>query len=126
MNRRVLTATKIFAVSVLFLFGVTTLQGSSQSVASSLDTSQLKEFSGMIARVDETTKDIVVDFHIKRMTFSIEKGTSIVKKGGKCIEEMSFADLKTYSPFDWHWASVQYKKAGYKWAAEGIEVSRLW
>ncbi len=121
-----LTALTILIVSLFVASGLMARQMSNQAPFHSSKGATLKEFSGMIAKVDENKKDIRVDLRKERMNFNLGRDVTITKTSGKCIEEAPLVDLKADSPFDWHWASVQYQKDGNKWVAERINVSRLW
>ena len=76
--------------------------------------SKLDKFTGAVEKVDPGTKEVVVQMHKEKMTFSVGDKTKIME--GK--KEMPFSDLKTGQ-----WASVQYKKEGEKLMAETIRVS---
>jgi len=75
---------------------------------------KLEKFSGVVENVDEATKDVMVQFHKEKMTFSVGDHTKIME--GK--KEVSLSDLKKGM-----WASVGYEKEGNKLVAESIHSS---
>jgi len=79
---------------------------------------KMEKFSGMIEKVDEMAKAVVVKGKVKKeekiMTFSLDDKTKI-KKAGK---DMPLADLKKDMQ-----VSVEYKKDGDKMIAAAIKVS---
>ena len=75
---------------------------------------KLEKFSGAIEKVDEAGKEVLVQFHKEKMTFSMGDHTKIME--GK--KEVPFTDLKKGM-----WASVEYKKEGNKLLAESMHVS---
>ncbi len=76
--------------------------------------SKLEKFSGVVEKVDPGTKDVLVQFHKDKMTFSLSDKTKIME--GK--KELPFSDLKKSM-----WASVEYKKEGDKLMASMVSVN---
>jgi biopolymer transport protein ExbD len=76
--------------------------------------SKLEKFSGVVEKVDSGTKDVLVQFHKEKMTFSLTDKTKIME--GK--KELPFSDLKKGM-----WASVEYMKEGDKLMASMVSVS---
>jgi len=107
------------AISVAFVSGVMAQQNPVQTATAGTtkapaETAKLEKFSGVINKVDEATKDVLVQFHKEKMTFSLGDQTKIME--GK--KELPFTDLKKGL-----WASVEYKKEGDKLMAESMSVS---
>jgi PIN domain nuclease of toxin-antitoxin system len=113
MKRTILMSIFVLAISVAFVFGVMAEQKTAPQATTAQET-KLEKFNGVVEKVDEATKDILVRFHKEKMTFSLGDHTKIVE--GK--KELPFTDLKKGM-----WASVEYKKEGEKWVAESISVS---
>jgi hypothetical protein len=79
---------------------------------------KVEKFSGMIEKVDEMAKAIVVKGKVKKeekaLTFATDGNTKIQKAG----KDMPFADLKKDMTL-----SVEYKKEGEKMIATMIKVA---
>jgi glucose/arabinose dehydrogenase len=79
---------------------------------------KVEKFSGMIEKVDEIAKAIVVKGKVKKeekaLTFATDGNTKIQKAG----KDMPFADLKKDMTL-----SVEYKKEGEKMIATMIKVA---
>jgi Cu/Ag efflux protein CusF len=114
MKSRILMSILVLAISVAFVSGVMAQQKSTPAQSATAQETKMEKFNGVIEKVDETTKDVLVQFHKEKMTFSLGDNTKIVE--GK--KELSFSDLKKGM-----WASVGYKKEGEKLMAELISVS---
>jgi len=80
--------------------------------------SKVEKFSGMIDKVDEMAKAVVVKGKVKKeekaLTFATDGNTKIQKAG----KDMPFADLKKDMT-----VSVEYKKEGEKMIATMIKVA---
>ena len=113
MKKTILMSIVALAVSFAFVSGVMAEQKPTPQAATSQET-KLEKFSGVVEKVDEATKDVLVQFHKEKMTFSTGEHTKIME--GK--KEMPFSDLKKGM-----WASVEYKKEGDKLMAESMHVS---
>jgi hypothetical protein len=100
------------AVSVLFVSGVMAQQ--KPAPVTTRQQSKLEKFSGVVEKIDETNKDVLVQFHKEKMTFSLGDHSKIME--GK--KELTFSDLKKGM-----WASLEYKKEGEKLIPESIHVS---
>jgi Cu/Ag efflux protein CusF len=113
MKKTILTSILALAISVAFVSGV---MAESKPVpqATTAQETKLEKFSGMVEKVDQATKDVLVEFHKEKMTLSLDEHTKILE--GK--KEVPFTDLKKGM-----WASVQYKKEGNKMLAESMHVS---
>jgi len=112
MKKTILMSIVALAVSVGFISVAMALQ--KPAPAATAQETKLEEFHGVIEKVDEATKDVLVQFHKEKLTFSMDDKTKITE--GK--KELSFADLKNGM-----WASVEYKKEGNKLMTESISVS---
>jgi hypothetical protein len=114
MKRTMLMGIVALTVSLLFVSGVMAQQNPAQTPLTTQQESKLEKFSGVVAKVDETNKDILVQFHKEKMTFALDDHSKIME--GK--KELTFSDLKKGM-----WASLEYKKEGNKMIAESIHVS---
>jgi len=113
MKKTILMSIVALVVSFAFVSGVMAEQKPVPQAATTQET-KLEKFSGVVEKVDEATKDVLVQFHKEKMTFSTGEHTKIME--GK--KEMPFSDLKKGM-----WASVEYKKEGDKLMAESMHVS---
>jgi Cu/Ag efflux protein CusF len=113
MKKTILMSIVALAVSVAFSSVVMAEQKPAPQ-ATTAQESKLEKFSGVVEKVDETTKDVLVQFHKEKMTFSVGDHTKIME--GK--KEMPFSDLKKGM-----WTSVEYKKEGDKLLADSMLVS---
>ena len=113
MNKMLLSLLAL-AISVAFVSGAFAQQQSSSTPAVPAQGSRLERFNGVIVKVDEATKDTLVQFHKEKMTFSFGDQTKIAE-GSKAL---TFNDLKKGL-----WASVEYRKEGNKLMAETVHVS---
>ena len=114
MKKTILTSILALAISVAFVSGVMAQQNPAPAKAAPVEATKMEKFRGVIEKVDDTAKDVLVEFHKEKMTFSLGDHTKIVE--GK--KEMPFSDLKKGM-----WASVKYKKEGEKLMAESMHVS---
>ena len=114
MKRTILMGIFTLLMSVAFVSGVMAQQKPVPAPVTTSQESKLEKFSGVIEKVDEATKDVLVQFHTEKMTFSVGDHGKIME--GK--KELAFSDLKKGM-----WASVEYKKEGNKLMAESISVS---
>ena len=114
MKKTILVSIVALAVSVAFVTGVMAQQNPASAPATAAQESKLEKFNGVIEKVDEGTKGILVQLHKEKLTFSTGDHTKIME--GK--KELSFTDLKKGM-----WASVEYKKEGNQLLAQSISVS---
>ena len=115
MKKTILMSVLALAISVAFVSGVMAQQKSAPApVGTAQEAKKLEKFNGVIEKVDEATKDVLVQLHKEKMTFSLGEKTKIME--GK--KELPFTDLKKGM-----WASVEYKKEGGKLIAQTIDVS---
>ncbi|NWG02839.1 MAG: hypothetical protein HXY44_08295 [Syntrophaceae bacterium] len=113
MKKTILLNLVALVISVAFVSAVMAEQKPVPQATTTQET-KLEKFSGVVEKVDEATKDVLVQYHKEKMTFSLGDHTKIVE--GK--KELPFSDLKKGM-----WASVEYKKEGEKLMAESIRVS---
>ena len=102
------------AISLAFVSGAFAQQQSSSIPAATAPVPRLERFNGVIVKVDEATRDALVQFHKEKMTFSFGDQTKIAE-GSKAL---TFDDLKKGM-----WASIGYRKEGGKLMAETVHVS---
>ena len=114
MKKTILTNMLALAISVAFVSVVMAQQSPAPAQTAPAEATKLEKFSGVINKVDEATKDVLVQFHKEKMTFSMAEKTKIME--GK--KELPFSDLKKGM-----WASVEYKKEGNKLVAQSLSVS---
>jgi len=114
MKRTILMGIFALMMSVAFVSGVMAQQKPASTPVAPTQESKLEKFSGVVEKVDETAKDVLVQFHKEKLTFSMGDHTKIVE--GK--KELPFSDLKKGM-----WASVGYKKEGNQLLAQSIQVS---
>jgi len=114
MKKTILMSLFTLAISVALVSGVMAQQKPAPAPVSTPQETKLEKFSGVVEKVDEASKDVLVQFHKEKMTFSMGDHSKIME--GK--KEMSLSDLKKGM-----WASVEYKKEGEKLMAESISVS---
>ena len=114
MKRSILMMVLAVAISVAFVSGVMAQQKPAQAPAAAPQGQKLEKFSGTIEKVDEASKDVLVQFHKEKMTFSTDEHTKFME--GK--KEVPFSDVKKGMK-----ASVEYKKEGNKLIAESVNLS---
>ncbi len=114
MKKTILTSILALAISAAFVSGVMAQQKPAPAQTAPVEATKMEKFSGVIAKVDEATKDVLVQFHKEKMTFSLGDHTKIME--GK--KQLPLTDLKKGM-----WASVEYKKEGEKLMAESMHVS---
>ncbi len=111
--KKMLVSLFALAISLAFVSGAFAQQSSSTPVATA-PVSRLERFNGVIVKVDEATRDALVQFHKEKMTFSFGDQTKITQ-GSKAL---TFNDLKKGQ-----WASIGDRKEGDKLLAETVHVS---
>jgi hypothetical protein len=114
MGTTILMSMVALAISIAFASGGMAQQKPVPVSASSAQEIKLEKFSGVIEKVDEVNRDVLLQRHRKEMTFFLDDHTKIAE--GK--KELSFTDLKKGM-----WASIKYKKEGNKLIAEAVQVS---
>jgi hypothetical protein len=87
---------------------------STPAPAAKMTTPKMEKFNGVIAKVDQANKEVVVQFHKEKMTFWVDTSTKLME--GK--KPLSFDHLKKGM-----WASVQYSKEGNKAMVMAMNVS---
>ena len=113
MKKTPLASILALAISVTFVSGVMAESKPAPQATTAQET-KLEKFSGVVEKVDQANKDVLVEFHKEKMTFSLGDHTKIME--GK--KELPFSDLKHGM-----WASVEYRKEGNTLMAESMSVS---
>ncbi len=114
MKKTWLISVVALAVSVVFVSAAIAEQKPTPAPATASQEPKLEKFNGVVEKVDEASKDLLVQFHKEKIVFSVGDHTKITE--GK--KEVPFADLKKGM-----WASVAYRKEANKRIAELISVS---
>jgi Cu/Ag efflux protein CusF len=116
MNKKALMGILGLAVSLMFTSGVMAQEKASTAAAATARVQEMKleKFNGVIKNVDMANKDIAVEYHKDKMSFSVGDKTKVFE--GK--KELKLSDLTKGL-----WASVQYNKEGNKFLAQTIHVS---
>jgi hypothetical protein len=112
--KTILMSVLALVISAAFVSGVIAQEKQAPAQATTTQVTKLEKFNGVVEKVDQATKDVLVRFHKEKMTFSVGDHTKIME--GK--KELSFTDLTKGM-----WASVGYKKEGNKLVAESMHVS---
>ena len=124
MNKKVLMGILGLAVSLMFTSGLMAQEKASTAAAAPaavapaatarVQEMKLEKFSGVIENVDTAKKDVVVEYHKDKMSFSVGDKTKVFE--GK--KELKLSDLTKGL-----WASVEYNKEGNQFLAQTIHVS---
>jgi Cu/Ag efflux protein CusF len=114
MNKKVLMGVLGLAVSLMFTSGLMAQEKASTAAAAPLQEMKIEKFNGVIENVDTAKKDVVVEYHKDKMSFSVGDKTKVFE--GK--KELKLTDLKKGL-----WASVEYNKEGKQFLAQTIHVS---
>ncbi len=111
MRRATLTVMAL-VVSVIFVAAVMAAEQESPASATPA-ASKFEKFKGVVEKVDDAKKDILVKSDKEEMTFSLTDKTKVTE--GK--KELTFADLKSGLS-----VTVRYKKEGDKLVAFRVSV----
>jgi len=119
MNKKVLMGIIGLAVSLMFTSGVMAQEKASTATAAPAAAApaqamKIEKFNGVIENVDMAKKDVVVEYHKDKMSFSVGDKTKVFE--GK--KELKLSDLTKGL-----WASVEYNKEGNQCLAQTIHVS---
>jgi Cu/Ag efflux protein CusF len=114
MRRTIWMSVVVLAALVAFASGVMAQQKPAPVQTPATQETKLEKFSGVIEKVDEAAKDVLVQFHKEKLTFSMGDHTKITEAN----KEVPLTGLKKGM-----WASVEYKKEGDKLMAETVSVS---
>jgi Cu/Ag efflux protein CusF len=90
-------------VSLMFVSGVMAQEKAATAKPAPAQAMKLEKFHGVVENVDMAKKDVAVQYHKDRMSFSVGDKTQLFE-GRK---ELKFSDLNKGL-----WASVQYQKEG--------------
>lgn len=113
MKRAMLTV-MVLAVSVIFVAAVMAAEQKAPAAATPV-APKFEKFKGVVEKVDEAKKDILVKSDKEEMTFSLTDKTKVTE--GK--KELTFADLKSGLP-----VTVRYRKEGDKLVALRVSVHK--
>lgn len=113
MKRAMLTV-MILAVSVIFVAAVMAAEEKAPASATPA-APKLEKFKGVVEKVDEAKKDILVKSDKEEMTFALTDKTKVTE--GK--KQLTFADLKNGLS-----VTVRYKKEGDKLIALRVSVHK--
>jgi hypothetical protein len=75
---------------------------------------KIEKFNGVLESVDMSKKDVLVEYHKDKMSFSLNDKTKVFEG----TKELKLSDLKKGQ-----WASVEYNKEGNQRMAQSIHVS---
>lgn len=126
MKKRILTGIIGMAVSLMFVSAVMAQEKATTATAAPAQdkaatttaapalTMRLEKFNGVVENVDMAKKDVVVQYHKDRMSFSVGDKTKLFE--GK--KELKLSDLNKGL-----WASVEFQKEGNQLLAQSIHVS---
>jgi Cu/Ag efflux protein CusF len=90
-------------------------QGTAPSAtAASAPAVKIEKFNGAIENVDMSKKDVVVEYHKDKMSFSLNDKTKVFEG----TKELKLSNLKKGE-----WAAVEYSKVGDQMVAHSIHVS---
>ena len=84
MKRTILVSMLVLAVSVAFVSGVMAQQKPAPAPATTAQETKLEKFNGVIEKVDEANKDVVVQRHKEKMTFSMGDHAKIMEARKNC------------------------------------------
>ncbi len=79
MKRTLLMSMIVLTALVAFVSGVMAQEKPAPVQTPATQESKLEKFSGVIEKVDEATKDVLVQFHKEKMTFSVGDQTKIME-----------------------------------------------
>jgi Cu/Ag efflux protein CusF len=120
MNKKIVMGLIALAVSLMFTSGLMA-QGTAPApmaapaaTAAPAQAAKIEKFNGTIENVDMSKKDVVVEYHKDRMSFSFNDKTKVFEG----TKELKLSDLKKGE-----WASVEYSKEGNQLVAHSIQVS---
>jgi Cu/Ag efflux protein CusF len=116
MKNRILSGLLGVVVPLIFVSGVMAQEKVATAMAAPAQQMKLEKFNGVVEHVDMTKKDVVVQYHKDKMTFSVSDKTKLFE-GNK---ELNLSELNKGL-----WASVEYQKEGNQLFAKSIHVSPL-
>lgn len=114
MSKKIVMGLIAVAVSLMFTSGLMAQGTAPAATPAQAQGMKIEKFNGAIENVDMSKKDIVVEYHKDKMSFSLNDRTKVFE-GAK---EMKLSDLKKGE-----WASVEYSKDGNQLIAHSIHVS---
>jgi Cu/Ag efflux protein CusF len=117
MNKRMLMSLAALAISVAFVSGGMAQQKPAPAQPTPAQTASAKQSwekaKGMIEKVDEATKEVVVQTQKEKMTFSVGENTRITEMTTKTPLSALKKGMQV---------TVEYQKEGNKFLAEWIDV----
>lgn len=113
-KKKTLMGLIVFAVSLLFTSGLMAQGTAPAATAASAPVVRIEKFNGAIEKVDMSKKDVVVEYHKDKRSFSLNDKTKLFEG----TKELKLSDLKKGQ-----WASVEYSQEGNQWIAHSIHVS---
>lgn len=113
-KKKIVMALIAFAVSLVFTSGLMAQGTAPAATAASAPMVKIEKFNGAIEKVDMSKKDVVVEYHKDKMSFSLNDKTKVFEG----MKELKLSDLKKGQ-----WASVEYTKEGNQMIAHSIHVS---
>ena len=114
MNKKILMGIIALAVSLMFTSGLMAQAEASTAAAVPAQKAKMGLFNGVIESVDMSKKDVVVEYHKDKMTFSLNDKTKVFEG----TKELKLSDL-----MKGQWASVEYNTEGNQRMAQSIHVS---
>ncbi len=122
MKRNLLMSIAVLVISLVFVSGVmagpkpaATPAASAPVTAAPAQKTSWEKGSGVIEKVDEAKKEVIVQAPKEKMTFSAAEQTKISEVSAK----LPFSDLKKGMS-----VTVEYKKEGNKLVAQWIDVTK--
>ena len=116
MNKKIVMGLIALAVSLMFTSGLLAQGTAPATTAAPAQAVKIEKFNGAIENVDMSKKDVVVEYHKDKMSFSLNDQTKLFE-GAK---ELKLSDLKKGE-----WASVEYNKEGNERIAQIIHLSHF-
>jgi Cu/Ag efflux protein CusF len=114
MNKKIVMGLIALAVSLMFTSGLMAQGTAPAPTAAPAQAAKIEKFNGAIENVDMSKKDVVVEYHKDKMSFSLNDKTKVFEG----TKELKLSDLKKGE-----WASVEYSKVGDQMVAHSIHVS---
>ena len=114
MNKKIVMGLIALAASLIFTSGLMAQGTAPAATAAPAQAVKVEKFNGAIENVDMSKKDIVVEYHKDKMSFSLNDKTKVFEG----TKELKLSDLKKGE-----WASVEYSKVGDQMVAHSIHVS---
>ena len=114
MNKKTVMGLIALAVSLMFTSGLMAQGTAPAATAAPAQAVKIEKFNGAIENVDMSKKDVVVEYHKDKMSFSLNDKTKVFEG----TKELKLSDL-----MKGRWASVEYNTEGNQRMAQSIHVS---